>query len=392
MSSTARSRLVVFLFVPLFLVAAAFVVASIPYTTYTRGIYAFLVCLLIADLALGLRGRWRDAAILIAATVFGLAAIELISAALEDKLRIVETKGFSISHPVLGWGPSGPGVFHARRTRADGTLIYDVDYTIDDRLLRRTLSAPTGPSVVFFGDSFTFGLGLSDSDTLPQYYADLTERKIRVLNFAFPAYGPQQVLRALETGLFDLLLSDAQIFVYLTAGWHIERSSCLAGYTARAPRYELRDGKAVYVGPCVVGLNKVFQAIFNGAGYRRLVQPVVNVVRAPDVELYLAELRSTAELVKRKYHARLVILYLSESDEFLARSGFTDAMIKERLRQSAIELVDASLSPADFPPGTLFKIPGDSHPTAIANRARAVVLRNYLDESPITSVVLPRAK
>ncbi len=378
MSNILRRRLVIFIIVPAVVLSGAYFISSIPYLKYTRGIYQFLAFVLVADLAVALKGRWRDAVTVVATTLFGLAATELVCAGLEADPS-VETRGFSISRPVLGWGPSAPGIYHGRRTGPGGALIYDSDYTIGDRLLRRTLSAPAGPTVAFFGDSMTFGQGLADSETLPQVYADLTGRKTRVLNFGFPGYGPQQFLRPLETGLFDPLLSDTKIFVYETAAWHAERSSCLAGFMVRAPRYELRNGKPVFVGACAEGLARVWREIFvDGAAFRRFIRPIETAVGPADIELYLAELRRCAELVKQKYGARLVILYLGGNDKYLAKSGFTDAMIEDRLRRSGIDLIDATLSPKDFPPGTLLAIPGDGHPTAIANRARAALLQHFL--------------
>jgi hypothetical protein len=70
------------------------------------------------------------------------------------------------------------------------------------------ISAPTGLTAAFFGDSMTFGQGVPDAYTLPQAFADATGHRWRVLNLAFPGYGPQQFLRSLETDIFrDLLTS-----------------------------------------------------------------------------------------------------------------------------------------------------------------------------------------
>lgn len=127
------------------------------------------------------------------------------------------------------------------------------------------------------------------------------------------------------------------------------------------------------------GWRRVWREIFvDGAAFRRFIRPIETAVGPADIELYLAELRRCAELVKQKYGARLVILYLGGNDKYLAKSGFTDAMIEDRLRRSGIDLIDATLSPKDFPPGTLLAIPGDGHPTAIANRARAALLQHFL--------------
>ncbi|MGH6817801.1 MAG: SGNH/GDSL hydrolase family protein [Methylovirgula sp.] len=377
MSPRLRRFFVVFVLVPIVLFAAAYLVTVVAYSKYTRSLYEFLAFLLVADLAVGLRGSWRNTATVVAATIFGLAAIEFASAMTEAN-DAHYARGFSVSRPVLGWGPSAPGVYHSYKTAANGKLIYSVDYTIDDHLLRRTLSGSAEPAVAFFGGSFTFGEGLADSETLPQDYADLTGRKTRVLNFGFLGYGPQQFLRALQTGMFDPLLRGTKRFVYLTVAWHAGRASCRDDFMARAPRYELRGGDPVFVGPCRQGLARFFQdAFLSSASFRRFLRIADSVGRG-DVEIYLAELRRCAELVKQKYGGRLIVLYMSGSNPYLAKSGFTDAQIKERLRQSGIEVIDATLSPKDFPPGTALSIPGDGHPTAIANRARAVLLKNYL--------------
>jgi hypothetical protein len=391
MSSAVRSRLIIFVLVPAALLLTAYFISSISYLKYTRGLYAFLIFVLFVDLAIGVRGKLRDAATVLAALLFGLSALELGSAAYAPPSG-VESPGFSTSRPVLGWGPKAPGVYHGEKKAGD-TVIYSADYTIDDSLLRRTLSGSAGPSVAFVGDSMTFGQGLSDADTLPQAFADLNGRKMRVLNFGFPGYGPQQFLRAMETGLFDPLLSDTKTFVLPTANWHIERAACLASFMARGPRYELRDGTLTYVGVCAEGMNRALQDIFVGsAAYHRFLQPFVDAIGAKDVEVYLAELRRSAELAKQKYGARMIVFYMPDGDGYLAKSGFTDAKIMQRLRESGVEVVDASLSPNDFPPGTLFKIPGDGHPTAAANRVRAAMLTNFLAGSATTVVANPSVK
>jgi hypothetical protein len=59
------------------------------------------------------------------------------------------------------------------------------------------------------------------------------------------------------------------------------------------------------------------------------------------------------------------------------RAGLTDQQIMQRLRDGGLLVIDAALDPNDFPGQTL-KIPGDGHPTSVANRAWAVLVRGAL--------------
>src|SRR5262249_37289956 len=63
---------------------------------------------------------------------------------------------------LLGYRPdTDDGAVRARRTRADGSVIYDVTYTFRGGL-RVTRGDPDGPcTVVFMMDSFAFGEGLN---------------------------------------------------------------------------------------------------------------------------------------------------------------------------------------------------------------------------------------
>src|SRR5579883_2687828 len=257
-------RGIVYVAIPLTLVLTAVVVTVVAYSKYTRGIYLSLGFLLAADLAIALRGGWRNATTMLASLLLGLAAIELACAALASP-QPVYPRGFSVSRPILGWGPSAPGVYRSWEAGPKGGRTYDVNYSIDDHLLRRTLSGPNGPAIAFFGCSFMFGQGLPDSETLPQIYADLAGRKTKVLNFGFPGYAPQQMLRALETGLFDPLLAGAKTFVFETAARHADRAACHASYVTRAPRYELHGDEPVYAGRCAEGLRRVFRDVVVGS-------------------------------------------------------------------------------------------------------------------------------
>jgi len=176
------------------------------------------------------RGRLRNACLSLASIVLCASALTAYSVVADPSPIDILPSGYRVARPVIGWGPEHPGVFHvAKLDRGSGRVIFDVDYTIDENLTRKVVSATEGPAAAFFGDSMTFGVGLPDNQTLPQLFADETGHRVRVLNLAISGFGPQQFLRALETGLHDKLLTPALSIVYLTAPWHAERSACRRG-------------------------------------------------------------------------------------------------------------------------------------------------------------------
>src|SRR5208337_2915425 len=124
---------------------------------------AFLALAVSASL---LRSTLRDGFIVLASLAFGLSIVEAAAILLDRQGGASVTNGWSVPQPVIGWGPQHAGSFHAEKSDPQsGVSIYKADYTIDSNLLRETRSAETGPTIAFFGDSFTFGEGVNDAET-----------------------------------------------------------------------------------------------------------------------------------------------------------------------------------------------------------------------------------
>ena len=379
--------------------AAAILVGVAAIHSFRNSLYFFHLVLLVGVAwAIGagvfFRGKVRDLSVLAVTLCVSLMAVESIALLYESTPRtrnygryVQDYIGFN---PTLGAAPASAGVFDSRKLdQRTSEVIYDVSYTIDDNLIRMTESAESGPVVGFFGDSFMFGEGVGDSETLPQIFADLAGGKLRVLNFGFHGYGPQQFLRALETGLFDQLMRpDLRLLVFQTAPWHAERTSCRADFVASSPRYELRDGDVVFAGACTVAAwNVLFKQFEKSAAYRLLVQPILSggPDRA-DMELYIAVVSRAVREAQSRYGVPTVILYLGYNDQYLQRSGLSNEEIVARFRSAGAHLIDATLTAEDGRPLTRYDVPSpliiakDGHPTALAQRLRAELLFEYLLE------------
>lgn len=363
---------------PVLFAAIIFLETQRPFGLF-RAFSFLLLFFLLVDLITLLRGRLRDFLLITASLVLGLTVVEAISGLSTLEARVEIDQGYTVARPVLGWGPEHPGSFHAYKADAQtGKTIYDVTYTIDQDLLRETRSCAHCKTVAFFGDSFTFGEGLNDLDTLPQALADVFDRKIRALNLGFSGYGPQQFLREMQTGLFDKVIGpQPRLFVFLTAPWHAQRSACKASWVLYAPRYVLENGTPVYKGPCAQGPALwLRQWMGHSALYRRFVEPLLERVTHADIELYIRELNEATRIAKEKYNVPLLIPYI-RTPGYLRLTGFTDDEIIKRLKEGGAFVVDVSLAQEEAQ-GLPVIIPNESHPTGLANRLRAAILKSYI--------------
>lgn len=299
---------------------------------------------------------------------------------------LILPNGFTHQRPVIGWGPQQAGRYHVEKiNRSSGATIYSVDYTIDSNLMRQTRSCDTGAAIVFLGCSFTFGEGLNDADTLPQAFADSLDRKERVLNLGFSGYGPQHWLSELQSGLFDRVIGpQPKLFVVWTGSGHIERAACKPHWVRHAPRYVLENGQLVLKGKCYEGASLWLKEwLDHWVTYRWLIDPYRRTVDRNDVELYIRIMVAAINLAKEKYGVPMIVLYdrqLQLPRDYLRGIGFTDETIIKRLEDAGAIVIDVSLD-KERAAGATINIPADGHPTALANRMRAAILKNYLEQN-----------
>jgi hypothetical protein len=347
-----------------------------------------LVFLLLADITSLLHGKWRDFVLVLTSLALGFFFIEF-GINVWEYIHSAPTvqPNWTALRPIIGWGPEHAGRYHVEKTsRNTGATIFSVDYTIDSNLLRQTQSCETGPTIVFFGCSFTFGDGLNDADTLPQAFADSLDRKERVLNLGFSAYGPQQWLSELQSGLFDPVIgSQPRLFVFWTGPGHIERTACKPLWVRHAPRYAVENGQLGLKGECYDGFSGwLEERLYRWTTYRLLIEPYRRTMNDNDVELYIQIMLAALNLSKEKYGVPTIVLYdrqlLPGDHQLLPGTGFSDDTIIQRLKDGGAIAINVSLDKERATDVTI-SIPGDSHPTSLANRIRAGILKDYLEQN-----------
>jgi len=199
-----------------------------------------------------LRGRAQQPVLMLGAVALAVGLAEIwFNFSLPPEVERHSDPSINRYDALLGWAPKASQVVHVTESAA-GQTIYDVHYSIDANG-RRVVAPDRGDEVegcvFFFVDSFTFGEGVSDQESLPYQFGLATQGRFRVVDFAAPGYGAEQMLAMLERGeLSGTPPCEPTHIVYLALPHHALRAGGKTSFSGKGPRYRLRaDGTAEYV-------------------------------------------------------------------------------------------------------------------------------------------------
>jgi len=248
--------------------------------------------------------------------------------------------------------------------------------------------------VLFFGDSYTFGWGLNDQDTMPYRVAVRAGEMYRIYNLAFLTHGAHQMLAALEHGLTNKAVECApreiKYVIYSASADHVRRAAGLREIDLHhGPRYVLgASGSVSYQGQFGEDRStaeKISSRLAKSFLYRKLTGGNAVYTRranGDDVALYL-------EIVDA---ARARIKALFPNSEFHVLVWGYDSLDKDKVLAQQITkgLSDKGLSVYrvnDILPGSddgkseYFMGGFDLHPNAVANdRIAEYIVRRVLKQ------------
>ncbi len=292
------------------------------------------------------------------------------------------TQGYFIAHDFHGYAPPPGKRVRSKKYRGQ-TLLYDVTYTISPDGLRVSPLPEAGNSLqcaVFFGDSFTFGEGVEDNETMP-YQVGLTSN-YDVYNFGFHGYGPHQMLAAIEFGLVEEIVKcRPNMAVFQTFEGHVARSAGYSSWDAHGPKYALTsNGSVAYEGRFDDGRPIIYNALMQirkSAIYKKFFKNKF-FVKDRDVELFLAIVEASREGLLEKYPGLKFYVVYWDRDSKTKHSE----MIIERFREINISLhLISDILPDFFRDRDRYRInPRDDHPNSVANRLIATYLAETVFE------------
>ena len=357
---------------------------------------AMWACLVATLLALAgvvlFRGNgWRTGSLLVAAVALSLALLDAFAGLLTPAahgaglVRTVEPRWWPQPHPVLGFRPAPDSTAVAHAT-FNGQPVYHETYHIDSESSRVTPKAPPGADLyLFLGDSFMFGQGIPDGDTLPALFA--ANNKVRTLNLSAPGNAPNHLVRAFEAGLLDRYLGQPvkAVIVWIIPA-QLARTTGDGSWLGSSPRYELLNGKLVHTGSFteyrfthpVTGLKYYLGELF----------PFVAAIgqqqqQEEQLKLFVAMMARLQQYAREKFNAPLVVVYSwpdEQSRGIHGDSAINQSMLVDvitEMRQLGIELVRVDDLTSGHPVDELL-IQHDGHPRRFTNELIAAELKKRL--------------
>jgi hypothetical protein len=236
----------------------------------------------------------------------------------EERNRLVEFERAPIFQNESEFGGSARhGSSGEEIMRSLGRVVNRAFYSIDSYGYRLVpgRNSTSSRCVALFGDSITFGMGVNDDRTA----AALLQKSlptVRVFNFGFLGWGPNQTLRLLELNREEPQLSGCKQVrsFYFSMPDHVARSAGKFYTGLSGPRYTLVNGSLKHSGqlqsPWVLEFRQRFLSDwFLG---RSIFDFCVGIGRQPndqDLERYQRILIRISEILRERYQSNLTIFF-----------------------------------------------------------------------------------
>lgn len=279
-----------------------------------------------------------------------------------------------------------------RRSRStltkDGRLIYDVVYTTDANGFRALPPGPIGETpVLLLGDSFNFGLGINDDQTLAFYLRALSDGRLQPVTLATPGMGPHQVLRQLQLG--EPTRGGHKTFAWALLSVvddHVLRASGRSNWLRDSPRYEVDAGGQLVWRGNYRAPSEFVRNLFAGSRIFALARIALYGDREGDSRRFVAILREIKATLSSRYDTRLLVLYYAGQTWRGELTGSREAMVPLLCAADVPFLEVNTLVRSSSEPVEHFYIAADGHPTPELNRLLAsAVMQTITDPSRLAT-------
>ena len=289
-----------------------------------------------------------------------------------NKEKIINYENFQYEITYLG--PQLKKGIYKHYLKKGNSFIFDQNYEISNnnfrfnKFIKNTTSKKY--NVTFFGDSNTFGWGLSDTETLPYlFYAQ--NKNYNVFNYGIIGGSVNQTLQMLRNntnylGDFNIVFSSA---------YHLPRIACNKDFSFNSPTFKFTNKELVFDGYCILSFLKfnfqvprIIGSIVNRSEIIKILNKAfTNEFTSQNIKLYL-EILNEINQISIDNNKNLVILYYGSE-----RTKDADKQIQTYLIENKIPLINLTLDDQKF------FIKNDGHFSKLANVHILNKINNHLD-------------
>ena len=277
-----------------------------------------------------------------------------------NKEKIVNYENFQYEITYLG--PQLKKGIYKHYLKKGNSFIFDQNYQINNnnfrfnKFIQNTTSKKY--NVSFFGDSNTFGWGLSDTETLPYlFYAQ--NKNYNVFNFGIIGGSPNQTLQMLRNNTNHL----GDLNIVFSSAYHLPRIACNRDYSFNSPTFKLTNKELVFDGYCILSFLKfnyqvprIIGSIVNRSEIIKILNKVFTIeFTSQNIKLYL-EILNEINQISIDNNKNLVILYYGSK-----RTKDVDKQIQTYLIENKIPLINVTFDDQKF------FIKNDGHFSKLAN-------------------------
>jgi hypothetical protein len=357
---------------------------------------ALAVVLALAGVVLFRGNGWRTGALLTAAVALGLVVLDAFAGLLtptpygQGLVRTFDPQWWPPPDPVVGFRPAPHSEVTATATY-DGQPIYRRTYHFDKEGGRVTTPAtantPDTDLYLFLGDSFAFGQGLNDDETLASQFVKANDGKVRAINLGVPGYGPNHLVHMFEAGLMDRYIGQP---VKAVITWiipaQLARVTGDGTWLGSSPRYELDDGKLTYTGSFDgYRFSHPLALLRYHLGLHFAFVDAIGMKQRQEqqIDLFVAMLARLQHFAREKFNAPLIVVYSWPDESTRAGYGSSEfgqpvlVDVLKRLRALGIQLVSVDKQASPYKVDQLL-IPYDGHPALFTNQLMAKELKREL--------------
>ena len=268
----------------------------------------------------------------------------------------------------------------------DDVIVYDVEYRLNKYNRRivenQDLKIKAHDFVLAFGDSFTFGEGVTTGQDYPSQLARKLSPEKVVYNFGKPGYSANDLLFRLQTmkESLDGVKQNEGVAIWYFIDAHLERFFCdfqcyqpHFDFIQEKPRYELIDNKLVYKGTIAETMTLRQNLLYFLAKSEALkFIGIDQYFDYSDIELrtFVAALKEIKLYLEQKKHLKKFYFFTGQTFRQKER-------IFQLLKDENIQVID--MSDVNIKKDHHMRIPYDRHPTSDFYWIVSEVLKKYLE-------------